>query len=56
MLHRSALSKFLSVKRDVNVSTHKSVGRTFLTFDKRYDKSGRKREANYTELTFANGN
>ena len=32
LLHKSALSKFLSVKRDVNFSTRKSVGRTFLTF------------------------
>ena len=30
--HRSALSKFHSVKRDVNFSTPKSVGRTFFNF------------------------
>ena len=44
ILHKSALSKFLSVKRDVNFSTRKSVGRTFLTLGARYDKFGRKRE------------
>ena len=32
ILHKSAFSKFPSVKRDVNFSTRKSVGRTFLTF------------------------
>ena len=47
MLHKSVLSKFLSVKRDVNFSAQKSVGRTFLTFGKRHDKFGRKRETNY---------
>ena len=47
ILHKSALSKFLSVKRDVNFSTRKSVGRTFLTFGTRYDEFGRKREINY---------
>ena len=45
--HKSALSKFLSVKRDVNFSTQKSVGCTFLTFGLRYDEFGRKREINY---------
>ena len=30
--HKSALSKFRSVKRGVNFSTRKSVGRTFLIF------------------------
>ena len=43
ILHKSSLSKFLSVKRDVNCATQKSVGRTFLIFDTRYDKFGRKR-------------
>ena len=47
ILNKSALSKFLSVKRDVNFPTQKSVGRTFLTFGTRYDKFGRKREINY---------
>ena len=47
ILHKSALSKFLSVKRDVNFSTQKSVGCTFLTFGLRYDEFGRKREINY---------
>ena len=47
MLHESALSKFLAVERDVNFSTRKSVGRTFLTFGTRYDEFGRKREVNY---------
>ena len=47
ILHKSALSKFLSVKRDVNFSTRKSVGRTVLTFGRRYDKFGRKRKINY---------
>ena len=35
ILHKSALSKFRSMKRDVNFSTRKSVGRTFLTFGRR---------------------
>ena len=47
ILHKSALSKFLSVNRDVNFSTRKSVGRTCLTFGRRYDKFGRKKEINY---------
>ena len=47
MLHESALSKFLAVERNVNFSTRKSVGRTFLTFGTRYDEFGRKREVNY---------
>ena len=47
ILHKSALSKFLSVKRDVNFSTRKSLGRTFLAFGTRYDEFGRKREINY---------
>ena len=41
ILHKSVLSKFLSVKRDVNFSTRKSVGCTFLTFGTRYDEFGR---------------
>ena len=47
ILQKSALSKFLSVKKDVNFSTRKSVGRTFLTFGTRYDEFGRKKEINY---------
>ena len=47
MLHESALSEFLAVEREVNFSTRKSVGRTFLTFGTRYDEFGRKREVNY---------
>ena len=47
ILHKSALSKFLSVKRDVNFSARKSFGRTFLTFGTRYDEFSRKREINY---------
>ena len=43
ILHKSALSKFLSVKRDVNCTTRKSFERTFLIFDTRYDKFGRER-------------
>ena len=35
------------MKRDVNFSTQKPVGHTFLTSGKRYDKFGRKRETNY---------
>ena len=38
ILHKSALSKFLSVKRDVNFSTRKSVERTFLAFHRRHDE------------------
>ena len=45
ILHKSALSKFLTVNRDVNFSTRKSVG--CLTFGRRYDKFGRKKEINY---------
>ena len=41
------ISKSLSVNRDVNFSSRKSVGRTFLTFGTRYDESGRKRVINY---------
>ena len=47
ILHKSALSKFLSVKRDVNLSSRKSLGRTFLTFGTRYDEFGKKRKINY---------
>ena len=47
ILHKSTLSQFLSVKRDVDFSTQKSVGRVFLTFGTRYSKFGRKREINY---------
>ena len=47
VLHKSASSTFLSVKRDVNSLTRKSVGRTFLTFGRRYDEYGRKRKINY---------
>ena len=47
ILHKSGLSTFLSVKRDVNFSTRKFVGRTFLTFGTRHDECGRKREANH---------
>ena len=47
ILHKSALSKFLSMKRDVNFSTRKFVRRTFLTFGTRYDEFGRKREINH---------
>ena len=47
MLHKFALSKLLSVKRGVNVSARKSVGRTFLTFGTRYDEFGRKSKINY---------
>ena len=43
------------MKRSVNVSTRKSVIRTFLTFGARYDEFGRKMEQT-TELTFVNGN
>ena len=32
LLHKSALSKFLCVKRDVNFSTGKSVAHTFFNF------------------------
>ena len=46
ILHESALSKFVSVKRDVNFLTPKSVGCTFLTFDTRYDEFGIKKEIN----------
>ena len=42
ILHKSASSKFLSVKRDVNFSSRKPVGSTFLTFGTRYDEFGRK--------------
>ena len=37
-LYKSALSKFLSVKRDVNFPTRKSVGRTSLTFGTSWKK------------------
>ena len=47
ILQKYALSKFLSVKKDVNLSTRKSVGRAFLTFGTRYDEFGRKKEINY---------
>ena len=47
ILNKSALSKFLSVKRDVNFPTQESVEPTFLTFGTRYDKFGRKKEINY---------
>ena len=47
ILHKSASSTFLSVKRDVNSLTRKSVGRTFLTFGRRYDEYGRKRKIKY---------
>ena len=46
ILHKSTLSKFLSVKWDVNFSNRKPVGCTFLTFGTRYDKFGRKKEIN----------
>ena len=47
ILHKSALSKFLSAKRD--------VGRTFLIFGTRYDKFGVLKFGVF-ELTFVNGN
>ena len=47
ILHKSALSKFLSGKRNINFSSLKSVGRAFLTFGTRYYEFGRKREINY---------
>ena len=54
ILHKSALSKFLSVKRDVNFSSRKPVGSTFLIFGTRYDEFGRKGKQT-TELSFING-
>ena len=42
MLHKSALSKLLSVRTDVKFSTQKFVGRTFLSFGTRYGEFGRK--------------
>ena len=53
MLHISALSKFLSVKRDVNFSTRKSVGRTYLTFCTRYDEL--KKENIFLKKIFCHG-
>ena len=47
ILHKSALSKFFSVKRDINFSNLKSVGRTFLTLGTSYDEFGKIREINY---------
>ena len=47
ILHKSALSKFFSVKRDVNFSTRKYFGRTFLTFVPIYEEFGGKRKTNY---------
>ena len=44
---RSALSKFHSVKRDVNFSTPNLLDVHFLTVGTRYDEFGRKREINY---------
>ena len=35
------------MKRNLNFSTRKSVGPTFLTFGTRYDELGREREINY---------
>ena len=45
ILHKSA--SFLSIGRDVNFSTGKSVRRTFLTFGTRYDEFGSKKKINY---------
>ena len=42
ILHKSALSKFLSVQWDVNFSTRKFVGCIFSTFGKRYDDMTKK--------------
>ena len=47
ILQKSASSKFLSMKRDDNFSTQKSVERTFLTFGTRNGEFGRKKKINY---------